>query len=123
MPTRMILRREEVNESNLGQIVKESGYHTLADEHSVLVARASNREKFRKSRKMSEFLLTKYEEEDGVKLGEAYLVFIAELPIILRRDLYSPLLTRTGLRLKGIEPIARYAVRREDKKVRLIRKY
>ena len=70
---------------------------------------------------VDEFLLTKYEQEDGVKLDKAYLVFIAELPIILRRDLQSPFLTRTGLRLKGIEPIARYAVRRENKEVRLVR--
>ncbi|HTY43816.1 MAG TPA: hypothetical protein VMC80_01085 [Patescibacteria group bacterium] len=123
MPTRLILRREKVDESNLGKIVKETGYQTLADEHSVLIARAPDREKFKKSRKMSEFLLTKYEKEDGVKLNEAYLVFIAELPVILRRDLHSPFLTRTGLRLKGIEPIARYAVGRENKEVRLVREY
>jgi hypothetical protein len=123
MPTRMILRREEVNESNLGQIVKESGYHTLADEHSVLVARASNRDRLKNGLKMNEYLLGKFEKEDGVTLDKAYLVFIAERPVILRAGLKSPLLTKIGLTAKGIEPIARYAVRRDDKKVRLIRKY
>ncbi len=123
MPTRIVARTEGINESNLLKIVKEEHCGTIAPEYHVLIAKVGDRQKFQNFLKVHYESLEKIERNNNCNLNKVSFAFVSSTSLILRKVFLSPFLTKLGLELRGIKPLASYGVKTDYSSFRRIKQY
>ena len=124
MPTRIIMKPEGINESNLLETIREQSVGTIAPTIPALIVRTHDRRRLNNYLSNSGDSVEKIESEHETKLSKVDYAFIASTFIGLKFGLGCPFLTRFFLRRRGIEPVALYEVDTDDyNSFRKIREY
>ncbi len=123
MPTRIIMRPEGVNESNLVKTIQEQPVGTIAPEIPALIVRTYDRKRLNDYLKMEAGTIEEVEARNNVDLNKITYAFIASTMMGLRVGLISPFLTKFFLRRIGVEPVSLYKVRSDYSSLKKIRDY
>ena len=123
MPTKIVIRPQGINESNLLKVVEEDHCGTIAPEHHILIAKISDRTKFGVFLRLYDEKLKDLEQRNNTNLNNVSYALVSSTHWNLRNAIRSPFLTRHALRRNGIEPIVSYGVKRDCNSFRKIRQY